>query len=155
MREFHSPILPLGFEFPQKTPQFVSPSPRSPPSYEKRNQRSTSGQKVNHIVFHYRSNCDSDDDNIIRSNLCHKKKNRTKKYKKGSEKKKRPLSLFEVAHLFQPVEVIFVDLELKASLEALSLWHLHIHWTNVLLTFILLLLPQTAKVTKWQLLWLV
>lgn len=56
----------------------------------------------------------------------------------------------ETAHLFKPVKVILVDLELKAFLKASTLWHLHIHWTNVLLTLILLLLPQTAKVTKWQ-----
>lgn len=56
----------------------------------------------------------------------------------------------ESAHLFKPVKVILIDLELKAFLKASSLWHLHIHRTNVLLTLILLLLPQTAKVTKWQ-----
>lgn len=56
----------------------------------------------------------------------------------------------EQAHLFKPVQVILIDLELKAFLEAPSLWHLHIHRTDVLLTLILLLLPQTAKATKWQ-----
>lgn len=56
--------------------------------------------------------------------------------------------LKERAHLFQPVKVVLIDLELEAFLKAPSLWHLHVHRTNVLLALILLLLPQTSKVTE-------
>lgn len=41
------------------------------------------------------------------------------------------------AYLFQPVKVVFVDLELEAFLEASSLWHLYIHGTHILLVLIL------------------
>lgn len=52
------------------------------------------------------------------------------------------------AHLFKPVKVVLIDLELESFLKAPSLWHLHVHWTNILLVLILLLLPQTAEVAK-------
>lgn len=54
-------------------------------------------------------------------------------------------------HLFQPVQVVLIDLELKAFLEASALRHLHVHRTHVLLVLLLLLLPQIPKVTKRQL----
>lgn len=57
-------------------------------------------------------------------------------------------------HLFQPIKVVLVDLELKAFLKAASLWHLDIHWTNILFIVILLFLPQAAKVTEGQFPWL-
>lgn len=57
-------------------------------------------------------------------------------------------------HLFKPVKVVLVDLELKAFLKASSLRHLHIHRTNVLFIVILLFLPQAAEVAEGQLPWL-
>lgn len=73
---------------------------------------------------------------------------KTKRYVKDEAQRLNPTN--EAAHLVKPVKVILIDLELKAFLKASSLWHLHIHRTNVLLALILLLLPQAAKVTKWQ-----
>lgn len=57
-------------------------------------------------------------------------------------------------HLFQPVKVVLIDLELKAFLKASSLRHLNIHWTNILFIVLLLFLPQAAKVTEGQFPWL-
>lgn len=57
-------------------------------------------------------------------------------------------------HLFQPVKVVLIDLELKAFLKASSLRHLNIHWTNILFTVVLLFLPQAAKVAEGQFPWL-
>lgn len=52
------------------------------------------------------------------------------------------------AHLFQPVKVVLVNLELEAFLEASPLWHLNIHWTYILFSLVLPFLSQTTKVAK-------